>query len=86
MDHSSTQSSEYQQNTSLNPPSLQLLNHVLPIKLDRNNYVLWKTKMENVVFANGFEDYIDGTKKCAPKEIRSGEATLSSSNGDNLIV
>ena len=30
--------------------------------------------MENVVFANGFEDYIDGTKKCPPKEIRSGEA------------
>ena len=30
--------------------------------------------MENVVFANGFEDYIDGTKKCQPKEIRSGEA------------
>ena len=23
---------------------------------------------------NGFEDYIDGTKKCPPKEIRSGEA------------
>ena len=30
--------------------------------------------MENVVFANGFEDYIDGTKNCPPKEIRSGEA------------
>ena len=30
--------------------------------------------MENVVFANGFEDYVDGTKKCPPKEIRSGEA------------
>ena len=62
MDHSSTQSFEYQQNTSLNPPSLQLLNHVLPIKLDRNNYVLWKAQMENVGFANGFGDYIDGTK------------------------
>ena len=74
MDHSSTQSSEYQQNMSSNPPSLQLLNHVLPIKLDRNNYVLWKTQMENVVFVNGFRDYIDGTKKCPPKEIRSGEA------------
>ena len=30
--------------------------------------------MENVVFTNGFEDYIDGTKKCPPKEIRYGEA------------
>ena len=86
MDHSSTQSSEYQQNTSSNPPSLQLLNHVLPIKLDRNNYVLWKTRMENVVFANGFEDYIDGTNKCPPKEIRSSEANPEFINGDDLIV
>ena len=30
--------------------------------------------MENVVFVNGFKDYIDGTKKCPPKEIRYGEA------------
>ena len=30
--------------------------------------------MENVVFANGFEEYIDGTKQCPLKEPRPGEA------------
>ncbi|KAJ9683081.1 hypothetical protein PVL29_018886 [Vitis rotundifolia] len=39
-----------------------MLNHALPIKLDRNNYVLWRTQMENVIFANGFEDHIEGLK------------------------
>ena len=29
--------------------------------------------MENVVYVNGFEDYIDDTKHCPEKEIRSRE-------------
>ena len=53
-------------------PQTQVLNHTLPIKFDRNNYVLWKTQMENVIFANGFEDYIDGLKVCPPKETNTG--------------
>ncbi|RVW79650.1 hypothetical protein CK203_065290 [Vitis vinifera] len=44
-----------------------------PIKLDRSNYILWKTQMENVVYANGFEDYIEGTKSCPPKELPTGD-------------
>ena len=28
--------------------------------------------MENVIFANGFEDYIDGLKVCPPKETNTG--------------
>ena len=32
---------------------MQTLNHTLPIKLDRNNFLLWKTQMENVIYANG---------------------------------
>ena len=50
----------------------QELNHTLSIKLDRNNYVLWKTHMENIIFANGLEDYIDGLKVCLSKEISIG--------------
>lgn len=37
-----------------------MLNHKLSIKLDKNNYVLWKTQVENVIFANAFEDHIEG--------------------------
>ncbi|KAL6315866.1 hypothetical protein AAG906_012202 [Vitis piasezkii] len=71
---SSTQLSELQLPSSTpNPVSLQSLNHVLPIKLDHNNYILWKTQMENVFFANGFEEFIKGTKPCPSKELPTGE-------------
>ncbi|RVW31758.1 hypothetical protein CK203_102021 [Vitis vinifera] len=72
---SSTQSSEHQLSSSSNHNSVSLLflNHALPIKLDRSNYILWKTQMENVVYANGFEDYIEGTKSCPPKELPTGD-------------
>ncbi|RVX07394.1 Retrovirus-related Pol polyprotein from transposon RE1 [Vitis vinifera] len=72
---SSTQSSEHQLSSpsTHNSASLLSLNHALPIKLDRNNYILWKTHMENVVYANGFEEYIEGTKSCPPKELPTGD-------------
>ena len=37
-----------------------MLNHTLPIKLDRSNYILWRTQMENFILANGFEEHIEG--------------------------
>ena len=58
--------------SSDNLPQTKVLNQTLLIKLDRNNYILWKTQMENVIFANGFEDYIDGLKVCPPKETSTG--------------
>ncbi|KAJ9678334.1 hypothetical protein PVL29_020488 [Vitis rotundifolia] len=53
--------------------TMQMLNHALLIKLDRNNYVLWRTQMENVIFANGFEDHIEGLKICPPQKTSSRE-------------
>ncbi|RVW49671.1 hypothetical protein CK203_076696 [Vitis vinifera] len=35
------------------------LNHALPIKLDKDNYMLWRTPMENVIYANSFEDHVE---------------------------
>ena len=32
--------------------------------------------MENIVFANGFEDYIEGLKACSPKETNLGTINL----------
>ncbi|RVX17039.1 Retrovirus-related Pol polyprotein from transposon RE1 [Vitis vinifera] len=71
---SSTHSSDLHLPSSSTSSLVSLsLNHALPIKLDRNNYILWKTQMENVVYANGFEEYIDGTKPCPPQELHTGE-------------
>ncbi|RVW57741.1 hypothetical protein CK203_116248 [Vitis vinifera] len=53
--------------------SLHMLNHPLPVKLDRNNYVLWKTQMENVIYANGFKEHIEGLKPCPPQMIATCE-------------
>ena len=38
-----------------------------------NNYILRKTQLKNVIFANSFEDYIERLKACPPKETRSGD-------------
>ncbi|KAL5578167.1 hypothetical protein UlMin_019866 [Ulmus minor] len=53
-------------------PSYPMLNHTLSVKLDRTNYILWRSQIDNVVFANGFEDYIDETSVCPEKELSPG--------------
>ncbi|KAL5549165.1 hypothetical protein UlMin_004396 [Ulmus minor] len=40
------------------------LNHGLPVKLDPNNFLLWKIQMENVIIVHGLEGFIDGTNLC----------------------
>ncbi|KAL5555742.1 hypothetical protein UlMin_037978 [Ulmus minor] len=61
-----------QSTTMASHPSYQMFNHTLPVKLDRTNYILWKSQIDNVVFANGFEDFIDGYSICPDKELSSG--------------
>ena len=53
-----------------------MLNHPLPIKLDRDNHILWHTQMENVIYANGFEDHIEGLSPCPLKTISTDEVNL----------
>ncbi|KAL6333768.1 hypothetical protein AAG906_028954 [Vitis piasezkii] len=61
-----------QSTTMASHPAYQMLNHTLPVKLDRTNYIMWKSQIDNVVFANGFEDFIDGSSICPDKELSSG--------------
>ncbi|KAL5557280.1 hypothetical protein UlMin_039516 [Ulmus minor] len=53
-------------------PAFQMLNHTLPVKLDHTNYVLWRSQMDNAVFANGFENFIEGISICPQKETSDG--------------
>jgi hypothetical protein len=46
-----------------------MLNHTLPMKLDRTNYVLWRSHIDSVVFTHEFEDFIDGTSICPEKSV-----------------
>ncbi|XP_073259761.1 uncharacterized protein [Populus alba] len=61
-----------QSTTVTSIPTHQMLNHTLPVKLDRSNYVLWRSQIDYVVFVNGFEDFIDGTTICPEKELSLG--------------
>ncbi|RVW18439.1 Retrovirus-related Pol polyprotein from transposon RE1 [Vitis vinifera] len=63
----------------------QVLNHSLLIKLDRTNYILWRTQMENIVFANGFKDHVEGLKPCPSKETSSGTSIQNSYTGEEKI-
>ena len=48
---------------------LQFFNHTLPVKLDRSNYVIWRSQIDNVIYANGFENFIEGLSVCPEKTV-----------------
>ena len=37
------------------------LNQPLAVKLDSDNYLMWKNQLLNVIIANGLENFTDGT-------------------------
>ena len=39
-------------------------NRPLTIKLDKDNYLIWKNQLLNVVIANGLEGFLDNTHPC----------------------
>ena len=43
-----------------------------PLNLIKINYLCWKTQLENVNFANGFEDHIEGLTVCPSKTTSNG--------------
>lgn len=57
------------------PPTLAFLvsnfNSLVNIKLDNTNYLLWKTQVENVMVANGFLGFLDGSVACPSIQIRN---------------
>ncbi|KAH9677669.1 reverse transcriptase Ty1/copia-type domain-containing protein [Citrus sinensis] len=60
-------------------------NFVTPVKLDRNNFILWRTQVLASVKGNGLEGFINGVLKCPEQFLpltSTGEA--SSSNVSEL--
>ena len=41
----------------------------VPIKLDSNNYILWRNQIRNALTANGYFGYVDGSIKCPSETI-----------------
>lgn len=65
------------------PPALAFLvsnfHSLVNIKLDGSNYSLWRVQVENVMDANGFYSYLDGSIAVPAPQIRDagGEITLN---------
>ncbi|KAG5562894.1 hypothetical protein RHGRI_005583 [Rhododendron griersonianum] len=63
------------------PPSLAFLvsnfHSLVNIKLDGTNYLLWRIQVENVVDANGFYGYLDGSITSPPTQIRDAQGDLT---------
>ena len=53
---------------------------VIPIKLDQNNFILWRTQVLASIKGNDLEGFINGDLKCPEKFISfpsNGEASTS---------
>lgn len=64
--------------TQIHPQVIFLITNFssfVTLKLDSQNYVLWKAQVKNALVASSLFDYVNGIKKCPPKEIRDQEGT-----------
>lgn len=54
-------------------------NFIQPVKLDRTNYLVWKTRVLTSSTANGLEGFINGDKPCPFQFLHesTGESTRS---------
>ncbi|KAE9452858.1 hypothetical protein C3L33_15238, partial [Rhododendron williamsianum] len=63
------------------PPSLVFMvtnfHSFVNIKLDSTNYLLWRIQVENIMQANGFFEYLDGSIPCPDPQIRATDETLT---------
>ena len=58
------------------------LNQPLSVKLDENNYLIWKNQLLNVIIANGMEDFIDRSQ---PSLVHFLDAQMQRVNPDFTI-
>lgn len=61
-----------------NPPLNQILNQLTTVKLDRSNYLLWKTLALPILKGYKLEGHLTGEKPCPEKFV-----TITSSAGSN---
>lgn len=70
------------------PSSLTFLvsnfHSLVNIKLDGSNYLLWRIQVENVMKANGFFGYLDGSVSVPSEKIRDAQGTETDNPAYNL--
>lgn len=62
-------------------------NFVTPIKLDQNNFIVWRTQVLTSIKGNGFEGFITGANKCPDQYlVQDADAASSSSAGSRSRI
>ncbi|KAF4375812.1 hypothetical protein F8388_014534 [Cannabis sativa] len=61
------------------------LNQPFPLKLDRKNYVLWKTMVSTVIRGHRLEGFVNGTRPC-PAEFIPTPATAEGEPGFGVTI
>lgn len=56
--------------TSFSPPSTLNITHYVPIKLHKDNYIVWKTLFDPVLKTFGLSGYVDGSIVCPEQFVR----------------
>nr|CDH30699.1 putative Ty1-copia-like retrotransposon [Cercis chinensis] len=71
------------QTTGINS-NLPTFGQTLTIKLDRNNFLIWRNQLLNIVVANGYEDILEGTRSC-PYQWIAVTDTASTTHGSVIL-
>uniref|UniRef100_A0A803PEH4 Integrase catalytic domain-containing protein n=1 Tax=Cannabis sativa TaxID=3483 RepID=A0A803PEH4_CANSA len=65
------------------PPTL---NQPFSLKLDRNNYTLWKTMVSTIVRGHRLHGYLSGTLMCPPEFVMVGDTQVTNPEYENWII
>ncbi|KAL9426860.1 hypothetical protein AB3S75_033611 [Citrus x aurantiifolia] len=58
-------------------------NFVTPIKLDHNNFMVWRNQVLASIKGNGLEGFINGTNPCPDQYLDQISEASSSAQGDS---
>lgn len=67
-----------------NGPFSNNFTHSNLIKLDRNNYILWRSQILPTLRGHDLEGYINGTHKC-PSKFAANDPTKEGSSADTTV-
>ncbi|KAL5705838.1 hypothetical protein ACHQM5_024078 [Ranunculus cassubicifolius] len=74
---STTSSTTISSSTSTTPQHITSIHHLISVRLDNSNYLLWLTQFKPLLKGYGLEGYVDGTISCPPRTLTSDETNIN---------
>lgn len=66
-----TVSSHHYEDTTVFP--FQNITHLISLKLDDSNYLIWKNQLESIFISTDLMGYVDGTIQPPPQVLKEGD-------------